>query len=1621
MGVSKTVKKMPKRVKKAIRKTLSGICMVSAIIVALVPAEVSEGYTKIEGQYLTDHNYNYGVSGNGDDFTTTSTVQLDKYKNNHSIATNKTYYVRETQGNYEYGWQFLTYPETVNGTTMGVICDYNSSYSTNLLEINKYLATEYLTVPESEYNAFYQIFVDARNNQQAQTVDYGTGTQYKYDARYEISYPNHVPGNTIVDNTPEYYFKKYFPDKYNTAINDYNAWKTKYDNYQAYKAWEAASNNNPTPPNSQSTDPGSFETYVYVADMSNANNNALFREYFCEVNKDYNTVNYQLGGYILVQAYDYTVSAVGNNTPVVYLCKGEPNLDYETGGTGSTTNSKNDSLGFYVKSKTGIIAIGDNAFQNVVNVDSMNLAGDIAYIGDEAFLDSYVKSITFSNVSEIGNRAFKNCSQLASVTLGSGTTIIGTEAFYGCSSLGTVTFPYSVKKIYPGAFAECSMLTVADLSEIGQANAEVGAFAFFNDVALNQVTFSDKITTLGDAAFACTAGATGSLTTFDMPKNLNSLGDFLLAGRGNLQTVNMPVNWGRTQSPSVTLPEHFLWNCYNLHALVFPDDGAGSCGYIDFKNCSTIFSTITYDDFYVQGPEKNAALTNASPRTSTWGKISGAGNQVPYVYIDSNGERQFEISDGKYILVVDNNGTLTSISFDPSQTLTNITMTIPEKVGNTPVKAISSSCFDNATLKNEMVELIIEDNTISEIASSAFKDYTKLKKVTIGNSVTKIGSSAFEGCTSLTDIIFHAPSGGSSSFPLENIGDKALSTGSSKLTITGIIDENYGPYKWAMDTNNYVDETTGLRVCYKTGAPYYLTVIVDNRNGLPTLVDYPHYDQLNALSNTEGSKVSVSDNSGNTIVIETDLVSKYENIVAGMTEVTDSATNEVLYSYYLTTAEEALVNATLHLDVPAGVKSIDVKGFMNNTSVVKDGYSATAKNNQSVSAYLVAIDGVANPNYATYKDKGLFNGFYGTVTGAVGKREFPTSGPTAGYEEIDQGNDRIESVTMHTVEYLPDNAFYSCEQLESVILGASMGDLGNAPFAGCDKMTSVGSSSADVVCNNGIIYSVNDDGTYNIVEVLSSRGISVGSKKIKAGDEDPYLANVSTISDGAFKNCAGITAVDLTGMVMVTEVPDECFMNCKSLSQVVLPENIKSIGKNAFAGCMEGIELVIYGQEVYMSPSTFGTSLAGDEYDEVKSKRVISYKDSAARKAAAALGADVSETLDDTVKVQFFDYDGTELSKLIYVTYGESIALENIPDDPVRDGYTFAGWNKSLKNITADSVIVATYTQNSSNSSTTDSGSTSTTTSTSGSTSTSTSTSGTTSATTFYTLTVTNGNGSGSYAEGATVIITCTDPPAGKVFDKWVPTTTDLGIASVNVAATTLKMPAHEASVTATFKNAPTGTSGSSSTSGNNSSSNNGSTTNKNNGNTIVISKNGISNTSLASAQVIGSSDNYVIRIAETAAATAAVEKALTNEYGSLDNIRYTAMDITLYDATGTNKITNYSGLSVTITLPIPDVMTAYAGNNKVAGVVNEKLDKLSPKFTTIDGVPCVTFTATHFSPYTIYVDTQNMTAAGTSDESPKTGDGIQPKWFLVAGLVALSIALFFMKDRKPVNINSIA
>ena len=69
----------------------------------------------------------------------------------------------------------------------------------------------------------------------------------------------------------------------------------------------------------------------------------------------------------------------------------------------------------------------------------------------------------------------------------------------------------------------------------------------------------------------------------------------------------------------------------------------------------------------------------------------------------------------------------------------------------------------------------------------------------------------------------------------------------------------------------------------------------------------------------------------------------------------------------------------------------------------------------------------------------------------------------------------------------------------------------------------------------------------------------------------------------------------------------------------------------------------------------------------------------------------------------------------------------------------------------------------------------------------------------YYTLTVTNGTGSGTYAEGASVTITANAPPAGQQFKEWTTT----GITLASTSPVTFTMPSNDVTATAIFEITP--------------------------------------------------------------------------------------------------------------------------------------------------------------------------------------------------------------------------
>lgn len=389
-----------------------------------------------------------------------------------------------------------------------------------------------------------------------------------------------------------------------------------------------------------------------------------------------------------------------------------------------------------------------------------------------------------------------------------------------------------------------------------------------------------------------------------------------------------------------------------------------------------------------------------------------------------------------------------------------------------------------------------------------------------------------------------------------------------------------------------------------------------------------------------------------------------------------------------------------------------------------------------------------------------------------------------------------------------------------------------------------------------------------------------------------------------------------------------------------------------------------------------------------------------------------STASENTHTVTYFDWEGK-----VYTTQrvGHGEAASPIAG-PVRKGFTFVRWasNGDLSKVESDLVATPIYdsTGNSGNNSGNNGGSDSKKSPSPSATPTATPEPG--SNVKKYTVSVSGGSGSGQYAAGEIVAVNAYYMGEGQSFDKWTSSTAGVGFSNPNATSATFTMPAANVAVTATYK---TGGGSGSAPVTNNGGGGGGSTVNTvtNNGTVVDVNRPGISNTNLAGATVSGATDNFIVKVTEDQAATDAVTTALQARYGDLSRIKYLPMDISLYDSTGRTRIADTSGISVNLTLPLPDDLVQYAGNNRVAAISGGALEDLNARFTTVGGVPCVNFTATHFSPYVIYVDTANLTEA-TIDTTPKTGDPIHPKWFLAIGLACISLILFFKREKVVIN-----
>lgn len=256
----------------------------------------------------------------------------------------------------------------------------------------------------------------------------------------------------------------------------------------------------------------------------------------------------------------------------------------------------------------------------------------------------------------------------------------------------SITIPSSVEIIERDTFSEYTNLKRVNLTD---GLKTIGAYAFEDCSALEQIQIPETVTTIGDDAFSGTG-----LKNLSLPSSVENLGDSVFWA-SDLQSVTLPSNLQ-------TIPSFMFWACQNLQSVQIPDSVQTIENY---AFCSSGLRSITIPSS-VRSVGTDAFRTCANLESVT-----------------------FEGSDTE----------LSESVFYGCKKLTSVTL--PSRMTEVP-NFLLQGC--------ESLSSISLPANITSIGNRAFQDCISLKQISLPESVQTIRAWAFNGCSSIEKVYIPA-------------------------------------------------------------------------------------------------------------------------------------------------------------------------------------------------------------------------------------------------------------------------------------------------------------------------------------------------------------------------------------------------------------------------------------------------------------------------------------------------------------------------------------------------------------------------------------------------------------------------------------------------------------------------------------------------------------------------------------------------------------------------------------------------------------------------------------------------------------------------------------------------
>lgn len=167
---------------------------------------------------------------------------------------------------------------------------------------------------------------------------------------------------------------------------------------------------------------------------------------------------------------------------------------------------------------------------------------------------------------------------------------------------------------------------------------------------------------------------------------------------------------------------------------------------------------------------------------------------------------------------------------------------------------------------------------------------------------------------------------------------------------------------------------------------------------------------------------------------------------------------------------------------------------------------------------------------------------------------------------------------------------------------------------------------------------------------------------------------------------------------------------------------------------------------------------------------------------------------------------------------------------------------------------------------------------------------------------------------------------------------------------------------------------------------------------------------------IAGTGKDYILSVTKGSKLDSELKDAYKRIYGDTIPQNFASYDISLRESDNEIELTKFGQLTLEISLKLPDNMSS-SNVHVICIDENNQLEDIPYEIKDNDGALYVYFDISHTGSYGLYSFNSTAVSKFDLDETPDTGDLIQPKWLLCIGFFTLGLALILYRSKKEMVI----